>query len=361
MKGEEDQPTQNAQSEELNISLDLKLVKKHKGWFNFRHSWSQLALKNENSYFIGPLDKEKFTLFENGEILFSGKVDNSGWTFMTGLTYIESLDCYLFNNNRSIYRKDIDQKPPYLFLDQNYMIGQDYLDQHQSLVFWNLKDRILSVVNLETKKTEFESKISMGGQICGFRSFGGEGSKEYFVSLMQDGYLFLHELDFEKKEGAVVGFFNLELDRQKNESTSCFAVCEKNQYVLLEAGVFKDGPAELKHSEYSRMVLVKLEGTNFVKKASTVVRSQKIGVKFALKCCGYSGSHILWLALTSTLYNQNGVIQIFDYNTVTGELKELEQKRIPHQEKSPHHIHRFGDHYYYTGTNAKLMKLSLKY
>ena len=56
---------------------------------------------------------------------------------MRGAIYIQTLDCYLFSCNSKLYRKDIDGKDPYIFIDDNsFCLADDfyYLEQYQSLL-----------------------------------------------------------------------------------------------------------------------------------------------------------------------------------------------------------------------------------
>ena len=317
---------------------------------------------------IGPVDK-KLIIVEDGAEIYSQKLDMK-YPRLGGVVYIEPLNCYLIMLQNKLYRKDIDSNPPYVFMDVNCGLysGQfNYSEKHHRLII-NNRNKCLSSVNLETKEVEFESFRSIGGVIVSFELLGAEGSKQRVASLTFDGYVLLHELDFEKKLGHVTSYYNLDIDRNKEQSSTVLAVCPKNEYILVEEGEF-GGSVFLNRRPpvYSRMVLLKIEGTNLVKKAELCVRSNRIRGKSALRCCGYSGSHLVWVGLTSGFKwqwpeesKQEGIIQLFDYDTATGELKGL-GKGVSHQEVSPKGLHRVGDHYYYTGDKGKLMRLSINF
>ena len=364
------------QAPPLEISLASEKVKmykkKSKGWLKFlkidppRDFFNLIAFKNLKSYMIGLIEK-KLVIVEDGAEIYSQKLDME-FPYLDTAAYIEPLNCYLLNLQSKLYRKDIDSNPPYIFMNLNCgMSGGKliYLEKHKRLIMRVGKS--ISAINLETKEVEFESFRSIGEGIISFQLLGGEGAKQNLVSLTYDGYALLHELDFEKKLGHVVGYYNLELDRLKKQGGSILAVCPKKEYILVEEGEF--GGSHLSYrrpASYSRMVLLKIEGTNLIKKAELVIRSQTIRKKTALKCCGYSGRHLVWVGLTTGIEwpresKREGIIQLFDYDIVTGELKELQSKRVSHQELSPMDLQRIGGHYYYTGGNGNLMKLSINF
>ena len=77
----------------------------------------------------------------------------------------------------------------------------------------------------------------------------------------------------------------------------------------------------------------------------------------ALESWRCSGDHILLVGLSSSF----GFVHLYDYNTGTGEFKELVEKRVYHDEKNPRKIQRVGDESYYTGRMGTVMKLSLSF
>ena len=76
----------------------------------------------------------------------------------------------------------------------------------------------------------------------------------------------------------------------------------------------------------------------------------------ALESLGNVGRFIIWVGLSGL---ENGVAQLYVYDTETGEFKELEGKRVSHRELYPAKIHLLGTRFYFTGWNGKVMRLKL--
>ena len=106
----------------------------------------------------------------------------------------------------------------------------------------------------------------------------------------------------------------------------------------------------------SRMIILKITRQNtFVKRALLDENNDVITGKYAIESIGYFGDHLLWLGLSL-----NQFVQVFDFNTETGEFKELRQKRVKHQEKFPLKLIHLGEEFYYFGEYGKLMSLGLQ-
>ena len=193
-----------------------------------------------------------------------------------------------------------------------------------------------------------ESCKSFGRSIVGFHLLGEEGSKQRVASLTYDGYVLLKELDFEKKVGYVTGYLKLRLDQELEEWTKNFAVCPQNRYVLVEVDGFEKKSVDRGVIYSSRMVILEIRGSTLIQKASTGAKNGPRNVQSRIMtCCGYSGSgrHIVWLTLTSgeKYCKEKGLIQLYDYDTVIGELREMKEVRIIHWGASLKNIHRFGN------------------
>ena len=244
------------------------------------------------------------------------------------------MDCYLLYYRNKIYRKDIDQQDPDLLADVfcwSMPKGFNYLHEQQSLIV--SKDSKISAVSLETKEIEIVSFRSIGECLRGFEFVGGEGCKQKFVSLTGNNYILLNELYFEKKVGYVTGNFKLRVDKELGEVIENFAVCSQNRYVLLDVAGFEKKSPNLDPVYHSRMVMLEIQGSTLVQKGSTVVKSGARELRNeVLKCCGYSGSgrHIIWLGLTSgdLRKKEDGLIQLYDYDTETCLLRETKGRRL---------------------------------
>ena len=77
--------------------------------------WTFLAFKNSNSFGIGT-NRKGLILIENSARIFCQRFslhENK----LRGLIYIDHLDCYLLNLCSKIFRKDLTDQPPYLYMD----------------------------------------------------------------------------------------------------------------------------------------------------------------------------------------------------------------------------------------------------
>ena len=83
---------------------------------------------------------------------------------------------------------------------------------------------------------------------------------------------------------------------------------------------------------------------------------QNIMYKLTLEFIRYIGRYIIWVGLSRS---KNGVALLYAYNTETGELKELEEKRVCHNEWIPAKIHPLGSQFYYTGRSGKIIRIGL--
>ena len=65
---------------------------------------------------------------------------------------------------------------------------------------------------------------------------------------------------------------------------------------------------------------------------------------------------MLWLGLSS----HDAVAYLFDYDTETEVLKELEDKRCSHHEIFPYQMIKFEENFYYTGKRGRVMVVRLE-
>ena len=311
-----------------------------------------IALKSPSSYMIGTWG-QGLKIIENEAQIYSEQLPNI-YASLADMIYIKPLDCYLLDHDEKIYRKDIDDKPPYIYLDLtcNIRAGASfrYSEIHERLVIIKDWDRI-AVVNLQNKEVEIDVEKTIGHNIEDFKLFGE--NEDRVVSIADDGYILLYSLNYSKKTGALVGHSLVEMIEERDEKPSSVAVCDKNQHVLVDIGK-KESPRVC-----SRMILLTLNEDSFVKKAVIIDQlSHGIGQKYALECHGYVGTHLIWLGLST---DDNGFVQIYDFDTESGELEELEEKRVNHQEFHPFKILRLGNGWYYAGGHGQVMKINLSF
>ena len=80
--------------------------------------WSYMGVKDSNSFLIGT-EKKGLKLVEDGTKFYSAKLSEEARE-IKDIVYFPPLNCYFFAATSSkLYRKDIDDKPPYLFMKLN--------------------------------------------------------------------------------------------------------------------------------------------------------------------------------------------------------------------------------------------------
>ena len=346
----------------IDLWLHIEAVAQHKHQDFIGDQWTHLAVKNENSYMIGTTQKG-LKVMEDGAQVFLGKLqiddtDNIDLfnsiegPWLADLIYVNSLNCYFMDFNDKLYRKDIDDRPPYKYMDVicGLRLGASfrYSQLHERLIICK-DDKTLSVINLESKTIEIDIEKDIGNNIWEFRLFGEEENR--VVALTDDAEIVLYEIDYQEKTGSVVAHYEIDLMDIRNEKPQSIAVCSGGQYVVVEIGQY-DEPCIS-----SRTMIFRLIGGRIVQMASIDNDSNQIQHKLALECYGYLGAHIFWVGLSK---GTHGVVQVYGYDIVTEELKEIGNMRFGHNELNPVKIHRLGEELYYTGKNGSLMKMKLE-
>ena len=312
-------------------------------------TWTYLAMKSYDSFIIGT-KKRGLKVFENGIEVYSEKYvqDNRS---LTDLIYIDHLNCYLMDYDNKIYRKDIDNQPPYFFMKClcGLRIGASfsYSRLHKRLIVSkNYKN--ISAINLDTRKIEIEVKKTLGTDIFDFVVFGRKQNRVIAVS--KEGHLLLYRLDFGQKTGINISHTEVRMLEGRREQPQSVAINGKNDVVLLEIGENKN-PLKC-----SRVAVFELKGDSLTKKACIDQYHQGIGAKVALQCYGYVGRFVVWVGLS---VNKESLIQVYVYDTVNGDFKELINKRKRHEEFSPAKMQRIGNQFYYTGHYGKVVCLTV--
>ena len=57
--------------------------------------------------------------------------------------------------------------------------------------------------------------------------------------------------------------------------------------------------------------------------------------------------------------DNEGIAQVYDFDMKSGILREIMEKRVPHQETNPVKLHYLVDRFFYTGFEGKLMSLKV--
>ena len=309
---------------------------------------THVALKDHNSFLIAT-DSQGLKVFEKGILVFSGELPEGDIQIFDAI-YIPALNSYLLASRSELYRKDINVKRPYLYLSvecsSRYGSYFRYSKLQERLIV-NQNTCYISVINPVTRKTEIVIQKGVRWDINDFRLFGE--NEDRVVSVNLEGHIVLYSLNYAQKRG-VVSVYQEKLMKVRYEELRSTSVCQKNQYVCVEVGT------TIRPFYSSRMIILKICQEGLIKTASIDLLNHRIGRKWALESIGYAGIHILWVGLS---WKNNGFLQVFDFNSETDELREIEQKRENHQENWPVKLHRLDDKFYYTGLEGKLMSLRL--
>ena len=309
-----------------------------------------LALKSPTSYMIGTNDKG-IELIEDDELLFSDEFPVEEGS-LKDVIYVASENFYLLNHDSRLYRKDFDGNPPYPFMDINCggKSGASFLYSsiHHRLVI-NHDFETISVVNLDTKKVEFSVEKSVGDYISDFQLLGED--EDRVVYLTDDGHILVYQLLYDQKSAQLLDYYRVSFTQDRKEYGLSIAVCPRSKYLIAEI-------ADLRSLSWqsSQLVCFQISEDTIVKKAIIDQFSHQMGAKYALKCIGYFGSHLIWIGFS---FGSKRVAQMYDFDLEKNILSELEGKRVSHEENSPLKICSYGDGFYYTGSQSTLMKLSI--
>ena len=331
------------------MKIQTKIIKSHQEEGMIGASWTLLAIKNHNSYMIGSKGKGA-KLVENNTEIYSGKLPvEDKW--LQDIIYVTHLNSYLIYHNDRLYKKDIDNKPIYLFLELKcgLRVGA-------CLKYSKLNKRVIiakdyynvSALHVESKKVQVEIIKTIGDRIRDMKLFGD--NEDRVVTVTKDGYVILYKFNFRRKTGWLVNNLNLHLVEETEEEGVSIAVCSRNRHVLVEL-------MKKTVNICSRIIALELKNENLVLKTVLDRLTEKIPVSLALENYAYIGNHALLISLCK---KKDGFVQVYDYNTESGELRELEWKREVHQELDMVKIVKLGNEFYYSGFYGNVAKLTIQ-
>ena len=312
-------------------------------------NWTFLALKNPKSFLIGTKGYG-LKLIDNGFQVYTSAVTNATFTSLLGMIYIETKDYYLMGYNGKIYRKNIDSKDPYLFIDLKIgvRIGACFRFSKLNNRLITIREKHwISMVDLETKTVDAEIKNLRVQSIWDFKIF--DEKEKSVISVTKGGLIEIFKMNYLTQGGYTIDHHDLELNRSM-ETASSLAVCVKSRNVLV---LIKN----LVSSNSTRMVIFELNKRRLIMNAQLSLEGERIPEQFSLDCHTYAGQKILWVGLSTTRY---GSVHVYEYDTQSSELRELSSTRAAHKEIDPVSFHRHRNWYYYTGSLGKLMRFKLK-
>ena len=332
--------------ESKNLELIVQTVRDFKENGLIGGCQTHVAIKDHKSFLIGTYGKG-IEVFEN-DILIPSRIPIEVDNELLNTIYCPPLDCYFLATKTKLFRKDINNKPAYLYMSVKCGTQHGACLRYSKIlqrVIINKDGTSISMINPSTRKIELVLKKSFREKICNFCLFGeGEGK---VAAVSWDGDIVLFTLNGLNTRGAAE-HYKAVLHLYRGEVTQAIAVCEKNKFALVEIGNHF-------RNRSSRMLILELTPQDqFTPKVSIDIHDQAKGSIYDLESFGYVGEHILWVGLSSTF---NGEIRLFEYRPEEGQLRELEEKSVSHQEEDLWRLHRLGNKFYYTGSQGKLMSL----
>ena len=305
-----------------------------------------LAFKSDSAYMVACHFKGLKVVEDHKEV-FSGKLPEFGG--IIDLVYASHLDCFLFLIRNHIYRKDIDDQLPFLFID----LSSISIDQRfSSLVYSKINRRLIGrtssqfiIIDVDKKRVDF---IINRGRFFNFEVIGQKESG--IISLVQRKYLSLLVISYQMRKILAFIQHKLDLIAERQERAVLFAVNDQNNLVLVEL--------QAEDSYCSRMVLFEIKKNKFMKKAVLDVYTQRTGINYTLSCCGCFGDNILWIGLSHLSPVR---VRLYACNAKTWDLMELEEKRTDQSVDRLIKVKGIRNGFYFVSKGGKLMRLTVRY
>ena len=145
---------QDPKLQDLHVSVENAKDLKEEGEIWWKST--NITFKNETSFMVANFHYG-IGVIENSRQLYCKLPEEC--RDIGDIAYIPSLNSYLIAGRNNIYRKDIDSKPPYIYLGVFYKHYQsplqntrlEYSDTHNRIIFISNRDQ-LSLMNPKTKK-----------------------------------------------------------------------------------------------------------------------------------------------------------------------------------------------------------------
>ena len=312
-------------------------------------SWTFVAFKNPSSLLFGTYSKG-IVLVENGSLLYCKMLGKEAEQ-VREITYINHLNCYLLKSNYKMYRKDIDEKPPYLYMDIScgFCPGSAfrYSNFNQRVImiqeFYNL-----AVVNLERKQVDIQVKGKQAVIIYDFLVFGTEENKLAYIT--KDNSIHLCTFNYDLKKICGKDRHLIQTLDGSEELARAIGVCGQNKYLLVS---LQDDAATF---ESSRIMVFAANDHSLVNVATIDEQDSYHREISAFGFLKYYGTHALWAGLSIDC------IRLFDFDTESFEFRELVEKRICNErDMSVFKSQTIGNKFYFTGSFGKIKAINLAF
>ena len=342
------------------IELKIEQVDTNEDFAEIEPECMILADKNETSYLLAATE-EGFKVVEEGKQVFSTRKNDPASQaagLITDVMYLEPTNCYLINLNGSLVRKDIDSNLPYYFADVRLQTMEETpctSFQYSNLskrLFVNSEEQGIVVIDASkpTLTVRFNFPEDPWDSVADFVVFGQIENR--VLKLTCTGLLALFNLNLEQNKVLSETTHQIELESRRNEMANSVAVCSKGKFACVEIKVHCEEPTS------SRLMVFEVGGNSLTPKATLDLHQYGFGCQSALTGLGYFSSNAVFLGLGGLLGEEGQEAHLYEFNLGAAELREVEGKRVPHEETNPQKIQRVGDCFYFTGTGGKVMKVS---
>ena len=280
--------------------------------------------------------------------------------------FIPDLNSFLICVNNKIYKKDLDGRPPYLYIQAGKfgnMHGKSFIYSKKSKKLVVIKDfKHFVILNPVKRKIELRlegiskgSRAQIDNNIADFALFGRR--EQRLVSITDSGVLSFY--NFGKASGRVVDRYRVGGVKDLIAAQKSIAVCSQNRYIFV------------------MLVLVEnqflLQGYEIMSKKSSSSSRNSRALNLELQhrlyyCCQDFGCladatfafcrYYRGFATVILFGRSYGLLMVVGRDP-DGGLKVIEAKKIPNYSKYPLKIEKLGNHFYYTGDEANLVRFQI--
>ena len=197
----------------------------------------------------------------------------------------------------------------------------------------------------------------LSGDFCTeYKLFGERENK--IIATTNRGYnpsvplVTLDVFDYKRRKLLSSTVFKIEPIQQIPEFLNFLAVSDTNDYALVHLLKTNTGTLPLPPS---RIMIIGIQGHLLFQKAFLHLSDVKSP---ALSCFGCFVDHILWAGVEGVKPHN---VVIFDYNTKSGTLSEVDGKRVSHGLTNPGSYNRIENKLYFSGWGGQIMRVTLRY
>ena len=338
---------------------------------------THLAVKDHSSYLIAT-NRKGMKVIDKNRVLFAAKLPSEANKLKDAIYCSKTCNFYLLCLNNNLYRKDINKKDIFLFLDSSVILGiRDGACMRFSAdlkrLFINKDYKSISAVNLATKKlpgymssrssrgstaglgaklrtVEASADKAEGSEIVDFELFGMKHDK--VVSVTKDGWIHFYEFSVASKgkKGRSVGIsgkFKLQLMQATKEEANSITLCDKRVWMLVD--LVNRTPKKLT----SRTLVCRMSASGLEPKFDLDASNGPILRSRAMVCLGTSNGVGYFLGMGVKVPET----YLLGLDVESGVLVELDGGRVGHGEDGVVAVERLGKYVYYAGSGGKVMRL----